>query len=416
MSKIEKRDIHHRKRGFETALNSLKHRYTGIERNKELILVFIRDCRLGKTIKGKQKKVIGVARCTKYIHILKKISSWFNKPFDEVAQADMEKLIEDLENDKYKAELKGRDGKTIRVKKYAHSTKLDYKRTIKKFYKWLLGNNDHYPELVEWIETYDIVREIRALRRKEVEKLADALGIRNKAIVMFLFDSGARVEEALNVRLGDLTKAADSYKVRIAHSKTKPRTIHLPICPKYLEMWLNECGQKDEKSFLFPLTYEALRRMLHRAGKKVLNKHVTPHMLRHSSATYYANLIKNPYKLCYRYGWVMSSDMVNRYLDREGILEEETPEIVKTHDISKLEKDNQFLKEELAIVREFNRELKADVEEVKKEMGEIYEGKNFMKLLTALTENQRKISKTIEQMTGKKFDVILSSQKAVTRF
>lgn len=100
--------------------------------------------------------------------------------------------------------------------------------------------------------------------------------------------------------------------------------------------------------------------------------------------------------------------MVNRYLDREGILEEETPEIVKTHDISKLEKDNQILKEELAIVKEFNRELKADVEEVKKEIREIYKGRNFMKLLMGLVENQRKMSHALEEITGRKFDVIMS--------
>ena len=351
--------------------------------------------------------MLGLARCTKYIQISTKISSWLNKSFDEVTQQDMECLIEALENDRYKYELKGRNGKTIRVKKYASSTKLDYKKTIKKFYKWLLGNNDHYPELVEWIETYDTVKEISAPRREEIEKLVDASGVRDKAIIMFLFDSGARAEEALNIRLGDLVKEGDVYKVRIAHSKTKPRTIHLPICSKHLEMWLQEHPDKNEPSFLFPLSYAGLRQMLHRVGKKVINKRVTPHILRHSSATYYANLIRNPYKLCYRYGWTMASKMVNRYLDREGIMDEETSEIVKTNDISRLEKDNQKFKEELAIARESNRELRIDLEKVKKEVGEIYEGKNFMKLLMALAENQRKMSKAPKQLKDRRYDFLL---------
>ena len=290
---MEKRDIHIRERQFQTALDSLKNNKVIIRHNKDLILQFIRDCRLGKTLKKRQKKVLGLARCTKYMQILRKLSSWLNKPFDEVTQKDMESLIEDLENDQFKYELKGRNGKTILVKRYADSTKLDYKKTLKKFYKWLLGNNDHYPELVEWIETYDKVLEITALRREEVEQLVDASGVRDKAIIMFLFDGGARVEEALNIRLGDLVKEGDTFKVRIVHSKTKPRTIHLPICFKHLEMWLEEHPDKDEQSFLFPLSYPGLRQMLHRVGKKVINKRVTPHILRHSSATYYANLIKN---------------------------------------------------------------------------------------------------------------------------
>ena len=66
MQKIEKKDIHNRKREFENALASLENDDAIIKRNKELILEFIRDCRLGKTLKKRQKKVIGVARCTKW--------------------------------------------------------------------------------------------------------------------------------------------------------------------------------------------------------------------------------------------------------------------------------------------------------------------------------------------------------------
>ena len=41
---------------------------------RELILRFVRDCRLVKTLRYKQKKRIGVARCQKYIDILREVS------------------------------------------------------------------------------------------------------------------------------------------------------------------------------------------------------------------------------------------------------------------------------------------------------------------------------------------------------
>ena len=388
-----------------------------IPRNRELILRFIRDCRLGKTLRQRQKKVIGDARCTKYMQILRKLSSWLNKPFDQVTQQDMEAFIEKLENDEYMAEIMGKNGQILKHKKLAHSTKVGYKITLKKFYKWLFGNSQHYPELVDWIETYDIVKEVTALRREEIEKIVTASKLRDKAIIMFLFDSGARVEELLNIRLCDISKNGDTYKVRIVHSKTKPRTIHLPICSLHLELWLQENSEKEEQAFLFPMSYGSLRMMLHRIGKKVLNKNVNPHLLRHSSATYYAGLLKNPYKLCYRYGWTMASKQPNRYIDREGLMEEETVEIVKSNEISGLQRENQLLKEKISVLSEDISSFKSQNDNLSeytrgirsRNYGE-KDSKHFMILLLSLAKQQREMSKALENLTGKKFDFVLPLQ------
>ncbi len=387
MDNIQKKDIHNRERGFNTTKLNLENDIIIIKENKEFILKFIRDCRLGKTLKNRQKKSIGVARCLKYIQVLKKISTWLDKPFNEVTQSDMEKLIEALENDQFCIDVKSNNQEIPKTRKYAHSTKLDYKKTIRKFYKWLLGNNKHYPELVDWIDTYDIVKEVPALTREEVEKLADVSNIRDKAIIMFLFDSGARIEEALNIRIKDLTKTEDTYKVRITVSKTKPRTIHLPICSKYLELWLQEYQDKTDEDFLFPINYNSLRIMLHRKSKILSNKTVTPHILRHSSATYYANHLSH-FQLCYRYGWSMASKMPNRYLDREGIFEQETTKIVQTNDISNLEKQNQLLKEEISHIKESNQELSLEFSQLKEKLADISIGKDFVQLLSSIARNK----------------------------
>ena len=403
----EKKDIHHQNRSYKTALGKLETDTDIVPRNKELILQFIRDCRLGKTLKGRQKKSIGTARCLKYVHILKKLSRWFDKPFDRVSQDDMERLIENLENDRYNYDLVGKNGQTIKSKRLAPSTKLDYKKTLRKFYKWLLGNNEQYPELVDWIDTYETHIEIPALRREETEKMVDATKIRDKAIIIMLFDSGARAEEFLNIRIGDLTKVDDTYKVRIVHSKTKPRTIHLPIASKHLELWLQEYLNRNDQSFLFPITYEGLRMMLHRVGKRVLKKRVTPHILRHSSATYYANLL-NHHQLCYRYGWAMASDMPNRYIDREGILEEETTRVVKANDLSMLEKQNQGLREEIALIKQSNEQIGKELRQLRTKYDDVFEGKGFMNVLHALATRQEEMSKILERITNGDFDLVVN--------
>lgn len=117
--------------------------------------------------------------------------------------------------------------------------------------------------------------------------------------------------------------------------------------------------------------------MLHRKSKSILNKRVTPHILRHSSATYYANHLSH-YQLCYRFGWSMASKMPNRYLDREGIFEQETTKIIQTNDISNLEKQNQLLKEEISHIKESNQELSIEFNLLKQKLADISSGKEFI--------------------------------------
>jgi hypothetical protein len=92
-------DIHRRGEKLKSQLDRLPSDVSIIPENRVLIQDFIRDCMLGKTIKGKSKKKIGPARCLKCIGILKSLSVWFEKPFNDVSQKDMENLIQRLEAD-----------------------------------------------------------------------------------------------------------------------------------------------------------------------------------------------------------------------------------------------------------------------------------------------------------------------------
>lgn len=129
---VGKIDIHNRTNSFITAFDKLKTNGSVIPENRDLIVSFINDCRLGKTILGRSKKKIGVARCLKYISILTQLPNYFNCSFNEITQQDMERFISDLETDKYKS---------VKGKPYAPETKADIKKPIKKFWKWKDGNN-----------------------------------------------------------------------------------------------------------------------------------------------------------------------------------------------------------------------------------------------------------------------------------
>ena len=334
---MEKLDIHKVKATYRIALARFEKDRIVLPENKKLILEFLRDAELGKTIKNRAKKKIGESRLAKYLYRLRDLSHYFNKSFLAVTEKDMEQFIYKLE----RGEIEG--------KKWTERTKVDIKNNIKKFWKWLYAGK-------------------KAKRDEEAEILANACSTKYKALVKLLFDSGARIEELLNVTIGDLTRKDDFYKMRIRFSKTKPRTISVPMCTEELEEWLRVHPNKENPgAYLFPMHYDAIRMELIRKANMVLGKKVTPHILRHSSATYYCNKL-GPFQLCYRYGWSMSSRMPARYIDREGIVEEKTAEIIKSDEVSELKKKNRLLNEEFQRLKEDHVELRTMVGNVNKFM------------------------------------------------
>jgi integrase len=360
---MEKLDIHNVEEQYNGVLSSLEECKSLSEIDQKQINKFISDCMIGKN----SRKKVGKSRLARYIWALREIAEYFKKPFSKITEEDIERFYRDLQNDK----IKKKDGK-----KYASGTKNEFIKAIKKYFGWLyIDDLTKYKRVFGWIKDFEEDREVSALTKDEIEKIAKTSDMKTSALLMFMFDSGARAEELLNIKLEDLREEQVGkdffYKVRIKISKTKPRTITLPLASMYLKNWIGIHPNKNNKSaFLFPITYDYLRKILYRKGK-ILGKRIHPHLLRHSSATYYCNRL-NQFQLCYRYGWAMSSKQPQRYIDREGIEEEKTAEIIKYDEVGKLKKENELLKESIAGLKEEQdtteeklKEMKLVVEQIK---------------------------------------------------
>lgn len=363
--------MHDNKRRYELAIARLKSDPTISERNKEIILRFIRDAALGKTILGRAKKRIGRARLKHYVAHLQVLIRYLGKDLDRLSQDDMEAFIEALESDVIRSRANRVLGKR---REHADSPlsahyKVDVKNTIRKFYKWLWGGNKSYPPLVAWIDTYLQRKEIAALTEVEIGHMIDrSRSSQQRALIQVLFDGGFRIGELLNVRLrhvqlrtldsADPTKRC--YVVRVPFSKTMPRTVALPMqaTAKWLGMWLEDHPARplarpdgtieatDPNVQLFPMSAQATRLMVRRAGQRALGKRVYPHLLRHSSATFWCNRL--PYfKFCKRFGWTMTSAMPQRYIDREGVDELELAAGYQEDERSRLAKEEERLHDDL---------------------------------------------------------------------
>jgi len=329
--------------------------------NKKLIETFIKDLKLGKPILNQKKKPIAEKTAKKYTNWLKKISVWLsNKDFDKVTQEDIDKLRNNLKNDKIRS---------VSGKPYSNSTKRDIEyKIIRMFFKWL-GKE----RLVYYVDQYHENTEIPALRKEEVERMVNASKLRDKLIIQLLFDGGFRASEFLNIKYSDIkedTRKDGYYKIRVTRSKTKARTISLliPATTKLLDEWL-ETNKKNKGTGqpLVSLNYDGLNKLLKRRGKEILNKKVYPHLLRHTSCTCYCHQLNN-YQMCKRYGWSMASNMPMVYIDREGVDDEVVNKKIMSDETGKLREEYEKVCVELNLLKANYKETDNKMDDMIKRM------------------------------------------------
>jgi len=336
-------DVQQVQKNYHKALLALNADSSISQRNKELVHKFLRDASLGKTNRGRYHRKIGIPAQRMLLCHLSKLISYLKKNLDEVTQEDLENFVFALDNGQILAKPFG--GDLLRNRGSLHPvssmTAANIKATTRKFYKWLLGGGRVFPDLVEWIDTYAPRPEVNALSKVEVSQmLAYCRSIHHKALIQLLFDGGFRIGELLNVRLRHVKleqlspyDSSDScFSIRIPFSKTLRRTVVLPMAESklFLSAWLSKHPGKpvirsdggiDAENLemqLFPMTAIAARTCVKKVGKEALGKRVYPHLLRHTSATFWSNRLSH-YRLCKRFGWTMTSSMPQKYIDREGV-------------------------------------------------------------------------------------------------
>jgi len=284
----EKIDVHSAKKKYKGALEQLRQDGSICQENKTYLLTFLNDCSLGKTLPKRQKKKIREKRLIKYIYILKRANVFLgNKDFKKVAQNEMEQFISRLEENQLTLIQNG----LTQPVTYSEWTQRDFKMCLRKFYKWLLGEGKYYPELVDWIDTSISISAPRSLSLDEVRKCVDYTPlVKGKALVWTLFETGARAEEFLNIRLKHVEEKQSHFVVGIDYPKTFKRSPPVHEGSTYLREWLKVHPKRNEPNAqLFPITYQALLKFLHRRGKRALGKTINPQLMRDSFATWLAS-------------------------------------------------------------------------------------------------------------------------------
>jgi site-specific recombinase XerD len=251
-------------------------------KNKDLILRFLNHI----------SPEVSERRLTFYTHKLRRLATWLGKDFHAVTEDDIRGLLTFLS----KGDAKIRGGR------FSSGTLHGYKVTLKRFYRWLDGDDEEYPRKVRWIKTSGDTTRIKEpdqlLTPEEIlEMIRHARNPRDKALVSFLYESGARISELLSMKIRHLDFAASMLKATLPVSKTLPRTIPLVSCMRHVATWVNYHPLKDDpeaplwsnckgsgsKPLLQQTANTILKSIARAAG---ITKRVYPHLFRACSITH----------------------------------------------------------------------------------------------------------------------------------
>lgn len=280
---------------------------------KEKMLQFLNDL---------EAKGYTYARLETYAKLLRKIVELFNF-----------KSLNDIKN------LNEEDVKKVVAKieklSYSYWTKRDLKILVKKFIPFCFPEKQN---IVSWIKTTGLTAQRKKVEKtlpkeiltvEEINKLAEAAeNIRDKALVLTLYETGARIGEFLNMRIGDIK--FDEYGAKIVlEGKTGMRWVRVLNCVSALANWLSQHPFKDDKdAFVWvgftrrnenkPISYREVVKILKELSKKAkINKDVHPHLFRHSRATELAKILTEQQLKVY-FGWEQSSKMASIYVHLSG--------------------------------------------------------------------------------------------------
>ena len=275
------------------------------EKNKATILEFYRDLLCRGLSKG---------RVYKYLYTLHNIAKILKKPFAKITKNDIAELIREIEE-----------------RNYADWTKHDYKVVLKMFFRWF-KKTDEYPDEVKWVKTtvknHKLLPE-EVLTEDDVKKMVEsAINLRDKALILVLYESGCRIGEILTLRIRNV-QFDDYGAVLLVSGKTGDRRVRVIASAPKLAQWLENHPLKNDldaplwivigtRNRGALLSYAAAKATLKKISKRAgLKKRVYPHLFRHSRATFLANFLTEA-QLKKHFGWVPGSDMASTYVHLSG--------------------------------------------------------------------------------------------------
>lgn len=258
------------------------------------------------------------SRILRYMDCLKKLDKSLKMDFKNTEEIDIRRVIAGLEQNP----------------NYTEWTKHTYKVCIKRFFKYLNGDEE-YPKKVKWIKCcmkknmMTLPNEGELITMEEANKLIEACNHpRDKAFISMLWESGCRISELTGLRIRDVAFDDTGFIINVK-GKTGMRRIRLISSTPYVSTWLDVQPFKNNPDMPLWVTisrrakcrdirYGSFCKILRTAFLQAnIKKRCNPHFFRHSRATYMANHLTE-FQMNQYFGWVQGSNMPSTYVHMSG--------------------------------------------------------------------------------------------------
>jgi len=228
-----------------------------------------------------------------------------------------------------------------------------YARSARAFFHWLIrrGTIEHNPfervvfpkvgrPLIQTITTEEFEKLLLACAPpNETGPFAERAAVRNRAILWLLYDTGIRVSELINLRIGDVDRKHGV--VTVLGKGAKERRVALgQNCLRNLSYYLDKHRPDEEElaewgsageDHLFlsetrqPLTKNGMEMLFKRLKKRagIVGKRVSPHILRHTFAMNYLIKSNDPFSLQELLGHEDLTTVLNYIHMNDTILQEQ---------------------------------------------------------------------------------------------
>jgi len=238
-----------------------------------------------------------------------------NKDFDKLTDKDIDKVI---------IEFKPNVAESVKM-------------ALRKFLKY--HNLNQLAESIE-LTGKNMTKAVRGIESvltpEEIKRLLKAPNnLRDKALIETFLVTGAELKAVQGLNIEDIEIKPEAIWVNIKYGKdtTEKRSRRkIPIVPnednpialypKNLVKWIQFRDAKPNEPLWISNSHQRLGKRLSKEGmadiirsyKDTLenNKNLTPHIFRHTSATYDGERL-NEAMMCQKYGWNIGSPMANRY-------------------------------------------------------------------------------------------------------
>lgn len=298
--------------GYDTKGNKIKHQL--LPAQKKTLWKYYNSLRAGDS-----SKVTSLKSIVSYVKAIKDFGVFVKKPYKQV---NKQNIIDYITHKQDTAEKKG--------KPLAKSTISYYRFMIKIFYRWLYQTGKKYPKIVAWIPDKTsqkrVIDENTLLSNSEIKEMVQKTdSYRDKCAIMISYEGALRVGELINIKVRDVKLERSYCEIKVS-GKTGDRVLPLVDSQPYIEKWLNNHPFKGNKDspLLINLSTNQYGRQIKRSGfrgilakaceRASIDKHVFPHLLRHSRLTHMASQGYNERDLRMYAGWHDNSDMPNVYL------------------------------------------------------------------------------------------------------